>query len=238
MMGIIFLVFQIVFDILAFIGYMRLAAKIDDTYEYVEIESVKTRYLEKQSAIFKDSIKLQNESLRDVFDLTKKVIEYNEPKELDTEKHDTKALVSGWDTDEIDEPELVSVEEFRKNIDSMACQRINPYAQQAINECIRKAVANRELAKYNKSHVDRANDLKNAEECEQFAEWLKKLQERRKAPEIITCGECIHKRDFHYEEPGEEPYIKSICENKYGLTKGYQVHDLDFCSRAERRTDG
>lgn len=132
-MGIIFLVLQIVFDILAFIGYMRLTIKIDDTHEYAEIDSVRIWHLEKQSDIFKDSIKLQNESLRDVFDLTKKVIEYNEPKELnDTEKHDTKALVSGWDADEFDEPELLSVEEFRKNIDSMACQSINPYAQQAI----------------------------------------------------------------------------------------------------------
>lgn len=132
MMGIIFLVFQIVFDILAFIGYMRLNIKIDDTHEYAEIDSKRIVCLEKQSAIFKDSIKLQNDSIRDVFDLTKKVIEYNAPKELDTEKYDTKALVSGWDADEIDEPEPVSVEEFRKNIDSMACQRINPYAQQAI----------------------------------------------------------------------------------------------------------
>jgi len=88
-----------------------------------------------------------------------------------------------------------------------------------------------------KSHVDRANDLKNAEECEQLAAWLRELQERRKAPNIIRCGECKHKRDLHYEEPGEEPYIKSICKNKYGLTEKYQVHDWDFCSRAERRTE-
>lgn len=33
-----------------------------------------------------------------------------------TEKHDTEALVLGWNVDEIDEPELVSVEEFKKNI--------------------------------------------------------------------------------------------------------------------------
>ena len=126
-MGIAFLVLQIVFDIFAIIGYARLNIKIDDTHEY----AVRIRHLEKQSDIFKDSIKLQNDSLRDVFDLTKKVIEYNEPKES-AEKPDTKALVSGWDADEFDEPELLSVEEFRKNIDSMACQRINPYAQQAI----------------------------------------------------------------------------------------------------------
>ena len=58
-----------------------------------------------------------------------------------------------------------------------------------------------------------------------------------KEPEIIRCGECKHKKDHHYENPGEEPYIKSTCKNKYGLVKNYQVHDWDFCSRAERRTD-
>lgn len=131
-MGIVFLVLQIVFDILVCIGYGALNIKIDDTHEYAEIDSERIVRLEKQSAIFKDSIKLQNDSIRDVFDLTKKVLEYSEPKELDTEKHDTKALVSGWDADEFDEPELVSVEELRKNIDSTVCQRINPYAQQAI----------------------------------------------------------------------------------------------------------
>ena len=75
------------------------------------------------------------------------------------------------------------------------------------------------------------------EEHKQLAEWLRELVERRKAPEIVRCGECKHKRDLHYEEPGEEPYIKSICKNKYGLTEKYQVHDWDFCSRAERRTE-
>ena len=55
--------------------------------------------------------------------------------------------------------------------------------------------------------------------------------------EIVRCGECKHKKDYHYENHGEEPYIKSTCENKYGLVKNYQVHDWDFCSRAERRTE-
>ena len=29
------------------------------------------------------------------------------------------------------------------------------------------------------------------EECEQLAAWLRELQERRKAPKIIRCGECV-----------------------------------------------
>lgn len=87
----------------------------------------------------------------------------------------------------------------------------------------------------------RTESAKKCEQCAaehiQLAAWLRELAERRKAPEIVRCCKCKHKKDHHYEEPGEEPYIKSICENKYGLTKGYQVHDWDFCSRAERRTE-
>ena len=75
------------------------------------------------------------------------------------------------------------------------------------------------------------------EEHRQLAEWLKELTDRRKQPEIIRCKDCKHKKDHHYENPGEEPYIKSTCENKYGLVKDYQVHDWDFCSRVERRSD-
>ena len=54
------------------------------------------------------------------------------------------------------------------------------------------------------------------------------------APEIIYCGDCKFRKDHHYEDPGELPYIKSNCENRYGLNNGYTVHSFDFCSRAER----
>jgi len=92
--------------------------------------------------------------------------------------------------------------------------------EQAICECTRKAEANRELAKYNKSHVDRANDLKNAEECEQLAAWLRELQERRKAPEIITCGECVNfaERDF-CKVAGHNVHRKSNCMQVFGAER-------------------
>lgn len=86
-------------------------------------------------------------------------------------------------------------------------------------------------------YLDSEKLAKCANEQRQIAEWLKELAEIRKQPEIIRCKDCKHKKDHHYENPGEEPYIKSTCENKYGLVKDYQVHDWDFCSRAERRTD-
>jgi len=54
------------------------------------------------------------------------------------------------------------------------------------------------------------------------------------AQEIIHCSECKFRKDHHYEEPGEPPYIKSNCENRYGLKNGYTVQSFDFCSRAER----
>ena len=98
--------------------------------------------------------------------------------------------------------------------------------EQAICECTRKAEANRELAKYNKSHVDRANDLKNAEECEQLAAWLRELQERRKAPEIITCGECKHR----------DPEDKK-CDCGHDIIWQLPRGDDWYCADAERRTD-
>ena len=57
-------------------------------------------------------------------------------------------------------------------------------------------------------------------------------------PEIIYCKDCKYMEAHHYEESGEPPYIKYTCSSKWGLQKGYQIHDWDFCSRAERREDG
>ena len=40
------------------------------------------------------------------------------------------------------------------------------------------------------------------EELNQITAWLRELQERRKMPEIITCGECIHR----FVEDENEPF--------------------------------
>ena len=64
------------------------------------------------------------------------------------------------------------------------------------------------------------------EECEQLAAWLRELVERRKAPEIITCGECEHFR--------QEPDGEMWC----GVSKGHGIDKDFFCGDAERRTDG
>lgn len=64
--------------------------------------------------------------------------------------------------------------------------------------------------------------LQIATNYHQQAEWLRELQERRKQPEIIYCGECELKIE--------------CCRN---IRSGGRKDD-DFCScgrRSERRTD-
>lgn len=58
------------------------------------------------------------------------------------------------------------------------------------------------------------------EEHRQLAAWLRELQERRKAPEIVRCGECRFNDGTAY------------CVFHFRDVKGN-----DFCSWAERRTD-
>ena len=66
-----------------------------------------------------------------------------------------------------------------------------------------------------------------AEAHRQLAEWLKELAERRKQPEIIHCGECAF------------PYIRGknmYCDHITG--EEIMVWKDEYCSWAERRTDG
>ena len=60
-------------------------------------------------------------------------------------------------------------------------------------------------------------------EFRQLAAWLRELQERRKAPEIVRCGECVNfaERDF-CKVAGHNVHRKSNCMQVFG---------------AERRTD-
>lgn len=64
-----------------------------------------------------------------------------------------------------------------------------------------------------------------AEHERQLAAWLRELAERRKAPEIVRCGECEH---FRKEHDGE-----MWC----GVSKGHGIDKDFFCGDAERRTD-
>lgn len=52
---------------------------------------------------------------------------------------------------------------------------------------------------------------------------------------IIRCRQCKYYHEAHYEAPGDSPYIKHQCKNKYGLNKYTVRPDEDYCSRAEKQ---
>ena len=61
------------------------------------------------------------------------------------------------------------------------------------------------------------------EEHRQLAAWLRELVERRKAPEIVRCGEC-----------------ENFAERDFCKVAGHNVHRKSNCMQvfgAERRTD-
>ena len=80
----------------------------------------------------------------------------------------------------------------------------------------------------------RTESAKECEKCaaehRQLAAWLRELQERRKAPEIIRCGECRHYKP-----------MSSNWGNCYVHGSPTELHrtcqSCDYCSWAERRTD-
>ena len=68
-----------------------------------------------------------------------------------------------------------------------------------------------------------AYSTNSKEICQYIADLLKELKERRKAPEIVRCGECVNfsERDF-CKVAGHNVHRKSNCMKVFG---------------AERRTD-
>ena len=70
------------------------------------------------------------------------------------------------------------------------------------------------------------------EECKQLVEWLRELQERRKAPEIIFCNECKHWKD------SDGVYRRGISAESKCPVNSRQVYEgTFFCGMAERRTE-
>jgi len=71
------------------------------------------------------------------------------------------------------------------------------------------------------------------EEHRQLAEWLRELQERRKAPEIVFCKDCAR----HNKSYGDNGAIDSCPLVLYrGKAQGHEF-DYQYCAFAERRTD-
>ena len=66
---------------------------------------------------------------------------------------------------------------------------------------------------------------KCAEEHRQLAAWLRELQERRKEPEIVRCGECKHNGTHN------------CLLNLWATIFNSKPKDDFFCGRAERRTE-
>lgn len=70
----------------------------------------------------------------------------------------------------------------------------------------------------------------SVKDCAQLAKWLRELQERRKAPEIVTCRECKRYKP-----------MSSDWGNCYVHGSPAELHrtcySCDYCSWAERRTD-
>ena len=70
------------------------------------------------------------------------------------------------------------------------------------------------------------------EEHRQLAEWLRELQERRKAPEIIFCHVCRYWKD------SDGVYRRGInAESKCPVNSRQVYEGTFFCGMAERRTE-
>jgi len=80
------------------------------------------------------------------------------------------------------------------------------------------------------SKLCETNGIHDSQELyKQYAEWLRELKERRKAPEIILCGECKYYKIDHPKANGYHCCYR--CHNIFPMK------ETDFCSKAERRTD-
>ena len=77
------------------------------------------------------------------------------------------------------------------------------------------------------------------EECEQLAAWLRELQERRKAPEIIYCKDCRkHNVKVGFDENFHTVWKEDACPlvDWRGKAKEHEF-DYQYCAFAERRTE-
>lgn len=104
--------------------------------------------------------------------------------------------------------------------------------EQAIASCEKSAERYHKAFLRNKAHGGEfyqreAESDRICEEHErQLATWLRELQERRKAPEIVRCGECRHR----------DPEDKK-CDCGHDIIWQLPRGDDWYCADAERRTD-
>ena len=73
----------------------------------------------------------------------------------------------------------------------------------------------------------------------QLAEWLRELQERRKAPEVVFCKDCRkHNVKVGFDENFHTVWKEDACPlvDWRGKAKEHEF-DYQYCAFAERRTD-
>ena len=65
-----------------------------------------------------------------------------------------------------------------------------------------------------------AYSTNSKEICQYIADLLRELKERRKAPEIVRCGECVNfaERDF-CKVAGHNVHRKSNCMQVFGAER-------------------
>ena len=93
----------------------------------------------------------------------------------------------------------------------------------------------RSIAEVAESESDEANRMSAeyfADYYKQLAEWLKELIERRKQPEIIYCKDCKW-----YKTHSSWNCKKYYYCARESITATVKTEN-DFCSKAERLTDG
>ena len=98
--------------------------------------------------------------------------------------------------------------------------------EQAINDLMDASRTIAEVAESESDEANRINAQNVADDCKQLVEWLRELQERRKAPEIVRCGECRHR----------DPEDKK-CDCGHDIIWQLARDDNWYCADAERRTD-
>ena len=98
--------------------------------------------------------------------------------------------------------------------------------EQAIDELMDASRTIAEVAESESDEANRINAQNVADDCKQIAELLRELQERRKAPEIIRCGECRHR----------DPEDKK-CDCGHDIIWQLPRGDDWYCADAERRTE-
>ena len=98
--------------------------------------------------------------------------------------------------------------------------------EQAIDDLMDASRSIAEVAESESDEANRINAQNVADDCKQIAELLRELQERRKAPEIIRCGECRHR----------DPEDKK-CDCGHDIICQLPRGDDWYCADAERRTE-